>query len=68
MIGARMVIACVVAAAFVSPARAQGFPNKTMRLIVPLPPVRTDTNVVPMPTIGKSKEHDPLLVRRKLNK
>ena len=38
MIGARMVIACVVAAAFVSPARAQGFPNKTMRLIVPLTP------------------------------
>ena len=38
MIGARMVIACVVAAAFVSPARAQGFPNKTMRLIVPFTP------------------------------
>lgn len=32
------------------------------------PPVRTDTNVVPMPTKGKSKEHDPLLVRRKSNK
>ena len=32
------------------------------------PPMRTDTNVVPMPTKGKSKEHDPLLVRRKSNK
>jgi hypothetical protein len=32
------------------------------------PPVRTDTNVVPMPSMGKSKEHDPLSVRRKSNK
>jgi hypothetical protein len=32
------------------------------------PPMRTVTNVVPMPTKGKSKEHDPLLVRRKSNK
>ena len=32
------------------------------------PPALTDTNVVPMPTIGKSKEHDPLFVRRKSNK
>jgi hypothetical protein len=32
------------------------------------PPALTDTNVVPMPTIGKSKEHDPLSVRRKSNK
>ena len=38
MIGVRMVIACVVAAAFVSPACAQGFPNKTMRLIAPFTP------------------------------
>ena len=38
MIGARMVIACVVAAAFVSPACAHGFPNKTIWLIVPLTP------------------------------
>ncbi len=29
------------------------------------PPVCTDTNVVPMPSMGKSKEHDPLSVRRK---
>ena len=27
-----------------------------------------DTNVVPMPSTGKSKEHDPLAVRRKSNK
>jgi hypothetical protein len=32
------------------------------------PPVRTDTNVVPMPSMGKSKEHDPLSVRRTSNK
>jgi hypothetical protein len=32
------------------------------------PPGRTDTNVVPMPSMGKSKEHDPLSVRRKSNK
>jgi len=32
------------------------------------PPMRTVTNVVPMPTKGKSKEHDPLLVRRKSSK
>jgi hypothetical protein len=32
------------------------------------PPALTDTNVVPMPTMGKSKEHDPPLVRRKSNK
>jgi hypothetical protein len=32
------------------------------------PPTRPDTNVVPMPSMGKSKEHDPLSVRRKSNK
>jgi len=32
------------------------------------PPTLPDTNVVPMPIMGKSKEHDPLSVRRKSNK
>jgi hypothetical protein len=32
------------------------------------PPTLPDTNVVPMPSMGKSKEHDPLAVRRKSNK
>src|SRR5262245_21528114 len=32
------------------------------------PPTLPDTNVVPMPSIDKSKEHDPLAVRRKSNK
>jgi hypothetical protein len=32
------------------------------------PPALPDTNVVPMPSMGKSKEHDPLAVRRKSNK
>src|SRR5262249_24053554 len=32
------------------------------------PPSRPDTNVVPMPSMGESKEHDPLAVRRKSNK
>jgi hypothetical protein len=32
------------------------------------PPALTDTNVVPMPIIGKSKEQEPLSVRRKSNK
>ena len=32
------------------------------------PPAPTDTNVVPMPTVGKSKEHEPVSVRRKSNK
>jgi hypothetical protein len=33
------------------------------------PPARPDTNVVPMPSMDKSKEHDPLAVpRRKSNK
>jgi hypothetical protein len=32
------------------------------------PPALVDTNIVPMPTIGKSKEHDQLSVRRKSNK
>jgi len=32
------------------------------------PPALTDTNVVPMPILGKSKEHHPLSVRRKSNK
>ena len=32
------------------------------------PPALTDTNVVPMPTLDKSKEHDPLPARRKSNK
>jgi hypothetical protein len=32
------------------------------------PPILPDTNVVPMPSVGKSKEHDPLAVRRKSNK
>jgi hypothetical protein len=31
-------------------------------------PTLPDTNVVPMPIMGKSKEHDPLSVRRKSNK
>lgn len=31
------------------------------------PPTLPDTNVVPMPSMGKSKEHDPLSVRRKSN-
>jgi tripartite-type tricarboxylate transporter receptor subunit TctC len=38
VIAARMVIACVIAAALVSSACAQGFPSKTMRLIVPFTP------------------------------
>src|SRR5215469_89597 len=32
------------------------------------PLTHPDTNVVPMPSMGKSKEHDPLAVRRKSNK
>jgi hypothetical protein len=32
------------------------------------PPTLPDTNVVPMPSMGKSKEHNPLAVRRKSNK
>jgi hypothetical protein len=32
------------------------------------PPTLPDTNVVPMPVMGKSKEQDPLSVRRKSNK
>jgi len=32
------------------------------------PPTLPDTNVVPMPSMDKSKEHDPLAVRRKSNK
>ena len=32
------------------------------------PPTRPDTNVVQMPSMGESKEHDPLAVRRKSNK
>jgi hypothetical protein len=31
-------------------------------------PPALDTNVVPMPTTGKRKEHDPFSVRRKSNK
>jgi hypothetical protein len=32
------------------------------------PPTLPDTNVVPMPSMGKSKEHESLAVRRKSNK
>jgi len=32
------------------------------------PPALTDTNVVPMTIMGKSKQHDPVAVRRKSNK
>ena len=32
------------------------------------PLTHPDTNVVPMPSVGKSKEHGPLAVRRKSNK
>src|SRR5262245_21414480 len=32
------------------------------------PPTLPDTNVVPRPSMGKSKEHDPLSVRRKSNR
>jgi hypothetical protein len=32
------------------------------------PPALSDTNVVPMTIMGKSKQHDPVVVRRKSNK
>jgi hypothetical protein len=32
------------------------------------PPAFTEANVVPMPSMGKSEERDPLSVRRKSNK
>jgi hypothetical protein len=32
------------------------------------PPTLPDTNVVPMPSMDKSKEHGPLSERRKSNK
>jgi tripartite-type tricarboxylate transporter receptor subunit TctC len=34
----RLFLACAIAAALLSPAGAQGFPNKTMRIIVPFTP------------------------------
>jgi hypothetical protein len=41
--------------------------NGKEKAAAPLPAL-TDTNVVPMPIIGKSKEQEPLSVRRKSNK
>src|SRR2546422_11456351 len=34
----RLFVACAIALAFISSARAQGFPSKTLRIIVPFTP------------------------------
>jgi hypothetical protein len=47
--------------------RKNGREKVTQEKAATPPPVRTDTNVVPMPSMHKSKEHDPLSVRRKSN-
>ena len=48
--------------------RKNGREKATQEKAATPPPVRTDTNVVPMPSMDKSKEHNPLSVRRKSNK
>jgi hypothetical protein len=42
--------------------------NGQEKAAAPRPPALSNANVVPMPTPDKSKEHDPLPVRRKSNK
>jgi hypothetical protein len=42
--------------------------EKTAQKAATPAPTLPDTNVVPMPIMGKSKEHEPLSVRRKSNK
>jgi len=48
--------------------RENGQEKATQEKAATPPPRRPDTNVVPMPIMGKSKEHGPLPVRRKSNK
>ena len=48
--------------------REKGQEQATQEKAAAPSPALTDTNVVPMPIMGKSKEHDPLSVRRKSNK
>jgi hypothetical protein len=48
--------------------RANGQEKAAQEKAATPPPTLPDTNVVPMPSMGKSKEHDPLSVRRKSNK
>jgi hypothetical protein len=48
--------------------RENGQEKVTQEKAATPPAVRTDTNVVPMPSVDKSKEHEPLAVRRKSNK
>ena len=47
--------------------RESGQEKATQEKAATPPPTLPDTNVVPMPSMGKSKEHDPLSVRRKSN-
>jgi hypothetical protein len=47
--------------------RKNGREKVTQEMAATPPPVRTDTNVVPMPSMDKCKEHDRLSVRRKSN-
>jgi hypothetical protein len=48
--------------------RKNGQEKATQEKAATPPPTLPDANVVPMPSLDKSKEHDPLSVRRKLNK
>jgi hypothetical protein len=48
--------------------REKGQDKATQEKAATPPPTLSDTNVVPMPSMDKSKEHDPLSVRRKSNK
>jgi len=48
--------------------RESGKEKATQEKTATPPSTRPDTNVVPMPNMGESKEHDPLAVRRKSNK
>jgi len=50
------------------PPRENGREKAAQEKAATPPPAPPDTNVVPMPSMGKSKEHDPLAVRRKSNK
>ena len=48
-----------------APRKKNGQEQAAREKAATLQPARPDTNVVPMPTMGKRKEHDPLSVRRK---
>ena len=62
------VVLCAIVGNVTQAPRENGPEKAAQEKAATPPPTRPDTNVVLMPSMGESKEHDPLAVRRKSNK